>query len=304
MFSLLPVFSRDEPPSDAWLNGTQERQHGAMAETGSCGFTAPRRLTGGVRGGGRSAVHAWRKEAGRRCHGRNRLPEGGREAGNARVEQADRRRHGRNGLNPARSPLHFPPHLHSTAVTSSSPTLHSPRRAAHATQAAEVVGHEERVSRLAKALTAGAAVPLESRINAAIVVEAATSVLGAEARAVLGTADGVMEGLVVLVDEVSHAYAVRVGIQALFALFLALRPVARAWIHDAEAGGGLDAEADRRRAHMEEGGEANDGAHGRRLKRCVEGSGNCWRAVFFYVWDPRLFLPFLQVRGGDSLRYY
>jgi hypothetical protein len=105
-----------------------------------------------------------------------------------------------------------------------------------------------------------------------------------------------MEGLVVLVDEVSHACAVRVGIQALFALFLALRPVARAWIHDAEA--------DRRRAHMEEGREANDGAHGRRLKRCVEGSGKCWRAVFFYVWDPRLFLPFLQVQGGDSLRYY
>jgi hypothetical protein len=140
-------------------------------------------------------------------------------------KQADRRRHGRNGSNPAGSPLCFPPQLHSTVV-SSSLTLHSPCRAAHATQAAEVISHEERVSRL----TFGTAVPLESRINAAAIVEAATSTSGAEVSVVLSAADGVIEGLV---DEASHARAVRVGIRALFTLCLALRPAARAWIHDA-----------------------------------------------------------------------
>jgi hypothetical protein len=145
-------------------------------------------------------------------------------------KQADRRCHGRNGSNPAGPPLCFPPQQHSTTVSSSSLTLHSPCGAAHATQAAEVIGHEERVSRLA----AGTAVPLESRINAAAVVEAATSVSGA----VLSAVDGVIEGLVTLVDEASHARAVRVEIRALFMLCLALRPAARARIHDAEADGG------------------------------------------------------------------
>jgi hypothetical protein len=142
-------------------------------------------------------------------------------------EQANQRRHGWNGSNPTGSPLRFPPHLHSTVVSSSSPTLHSPRRAARATQAAEVVGHEERVSRLAEALAADPAVPLESRINAAAVVEAATSTSGTEAHEVLGAADGIIEGLVALVDEASHARAVHIGIQALFTLFLAFQPTAR-----------------------------------------------------------------------------
>jgi hypothetical protein len=93
-------------------------------------------------------------------------------------------------------------------------------------EAAEVVGRDERVTRLAKALAAGAAAPLESRVNAACVVEAAAS--GAEARAVLGAADGVMEGLVALVDETAHPCAVRVGIRALFALCLARENRARA----------------------------------------------------------------------------
>jgi hypothetical protein len=189
-------------------------------------------------------------------------------------KQADRRCHGRNGSNPAGPPLCFPPQQHSTTVSSSSLTLHSPCRAAHATQAVEVIGHEERVSRL----TAGTAVPLESRINAAAVVEAATSVSGA----VLSAVDGVIEGLVTLVDEASHARAVRVEIRALFMLCLALRPAARARIHDAEA--------DRRRVLMDEGGEADDDAHGRRLERCVKGSEKYWRAVFFYACDPRVFL--------------
>jgi hypothetical protein len=30
------------------------------------------------------------------------------------------------------------------------------------------------------------------------------------------------------------------------------------------------------------------------MTRHTEGSRNCWRAMFFYTWDPRLFLPFLE----------
>ncbi|KAL6899800.1 hypothetical protein ACP4OV_006458 [Aristida adscensionis] len=86
-------------------------------------------------------------------------------------------------------------------------------------EAAEVVGREDRVARLAKVL-AGAG-PLEARVNAGAVVEAAASASGAEARAALGAGDGVMEGLVALVEEKAHARAVRVGIRGLFALCLA-----------------------------------------------------------------------------------
>ncbi|KAL6634195.1 hypothetical protein ACP70R_026866 [Stipagrostis hirtigluma subsp. patula] len=86
-------------------------------------------------------------------------------------------------------------------------------------EAAEVVAREERVTRLAKALAAGPS--LEARVNAGAVVEAAASASGAEARAALGAADGVMEGLVALVEEKAHARAVRVGIRGLFALCLA-----------------------------------------------------------------------------------
>ncbi|TKW39637.1 hypothetical protein SEVIR_1G192600v4 [Setaria viridis] len=86
-------------------------------------------------------------------------------------------------------------------------------------EAAEVVGREERVTRLGKVLAAGG--PLEARVNAGAVVEAAASASGAEARAVLGAAEGVMEGLVALAEEKAHARAVRVGIRGLFALCLA-----------------------------------------------------------------------------------
>jgi hypothetical protein len=86
-------------------------------------------------------------------------------------------------------------------------------------EAAEVVGREERVARLGKVLAAGG--PLEARVNAGAVVEAAASASGAEARAVLGAAEGVMEGLVALAEEKAHARAVRVGIRGLFALCLA-----------------------------------------------------------------------------------
>ncbi|PUZ76022.1 hypothetical protein GQ55_1G257900 [Panicum hallii var. hallii] len=86
-------------------------------------------------------------------------------------------------------------------------------------EAVEVVGREERVARLGKVLAAGG--PLEARVNAGAVVEAAASASGAEARAVLGGAEGVMEGLVALVEEKAHARAVRVGIRGLFALCLA-----------------------------------------------------------------------------------
>ncbi|GJN21273.1 hypothetical protein PR202_gb08737 [Eleusine coracana subsp. coracana] len=93
-------------------------------------------------------------------------------------------------------------------------------------EAAEVVGREDRVARLAKALNGAAS--LEARVNAGAVVEAAASASSAEARAALGGADGVMEGLVALVDEKAHARAVRVGIRALFALCLARENRARA----------------------------------------------------------------------------
>ncbi|KAF8653211.1 hypothetical protein HU200_062666 [Digitaria exilis] len=93
-------------------------------------------------------------------------------------------------------------------------------------EAAEVVGREERVARLGKVLAAGG--PVEARVNAGAVVEAAASSSGAEARAALGAAEGVMEGLVALVEEKSHARAVRVGIRGLFALCLAKENRARA----------------------------------------------------------------------------
>ncbi|EES06938.1 hypothetical protein BDA96_04G184400 [Sorghum bicolor] len=88
-------------------------------------------------------------------------------------------------------------------------------------EAAAVVGREERVARLGKVLAAGVGVPLEARVNAGAVAEAAASASGAEARAVLGAAEGVMDGLVALVEEKANARAVRVGIRALFALCLA-----------------------------------------------------------------------------------
>ncbi|CAL5057823.1 unnamed protein product [Urochloa decumbens] len=97
-------------------------------------------------------------------------------------------------------------------------------------EAAEVVGREERVARLGKVLAAGG--PLEARVNAGAVVEAAASASGAEARAALGAAEGVMEGLIALClcEEKSHgaARAVRVGIRGLFALCLAKENRARA----------------------------------------------------------------------------
>ena len=84
-----------------------------------------------------------------------------------------------------------------------------------------MVRREETVARLGKVLGGGAGVPLEARVNAGAVAEAAASASGAEARAVLGAAEGVMDGLVALVEEKANARAVRVGIRALFALCLA-----------------------------------------------------------------------------------
>ncbi|XP_062217406.1 U-box domain-containing protein 26-like [Phragmites australis] len=87
-------------------------------------------------------------------------------------------------------------------------------------EAVEVVGREERVTRLGKVLAGGPAVSLDARVNAGAVVEAVVSASGAEGRTVLGAADGVMEGLVALVEEKANARAVRVGIRGLFALCL------------------------------------------------------------------------------------
>lgn len=87
-------------------------------------------------------------------------------------------------------------------------------------EAVDVVGREERVTRLGKVL-GSQATTLEAKVNAGAVVEAAAAVSGAEARVVLGAADGVIEGLVALVDEKANARAVRVGIRCLFALCLA-----------------------------------------------------------------------------------
>ncbi|XP_047077012.1 U-box domain-containing protein 26-like [Lolium rigidum] len=89
-------------------------------------------------------------------------------------------------------------------------------------EAAEVVGREERVARLGKVLGSQGTTPLEARVNAGAVVEAAAAVSGADARVVLGAAEGVVEGLVALVeDKANNARAVRVGIRGLFALCLA-----------------------------------------------------------------------------------
>jgi hypothetical protein len=95
-------------------------------------------------------------------------------------------------------------------------------------EAAEVVGREERVARLGKVLGGGG--PLEARVNAGAVVEAVASASGAEARAALGGAEGVMDGLVALAEEekANNARAVRVGVRALFALCLAKENRARA----------------------------------------------------------------------------
>lgn len=87
-------------------------------------------------------------------------------------------------------------------------------------EAVDVVGREDRVTRLAKVL-GSQGTTLEAKVNAGAVVEAAAAVSGAEARVVLGAADGVIEGLVALVDEKANARAVRVGIRGLFALCLA-----------------------------------------------------------------------------------
>ncbi|KAL5207686.1 hypothetical protein ABZP36_032121 [Zizania latifolia] len=86
-------------------------------------------------------------------------------------------------------------------------------------EAVEVVGREERMTRLGK-LLGGQGTTLESKVNAAAVVEAAATASG-KARAVLGAADGIMDGLVALVEEKANARAVRVGIRGLFALCLA-----------------------------------------------------------------------------------
>uniref|UniRef100_A0A0E0K0X7 U-box domain-containing protein n=1 Tax=Oryza punctata TaxID=4537 RepID=A0A0E0K0X7_ORYPU len=88
-------------------------------------------------------------------------------------------------------------------------------------EAVEVVGRRERVARLGELLTTTTTMTLEARVNAGAVVEAAAAVSGADARAVLGAAEGVMEGLVALVEEKANARAVRVGIRGLFALCLA-----------------------------------------------------------------------------------
>ncbi|BAF08999.2 U-box domain-containing protein 25 [Oryza sativa Japonica Group] len=93
-------------------------------------------------------------------------------------------------------------------------------------EAVEVVGRRERVARLGELLVSGegaatTTATLECRVNAGAVVEAVAAVSGADARAVLGAAEGVMEGLVALVEEKAHARAVRVGIRGLFALCLA-----------------------------------------------------------------------------------
>ena len=93
-------------------------------------------------------------------------------------------------------------------------------------EAAEVVAREDRVARLGKLLAAAG--PLEARVNAGAVVEAAALASGAEARALLGAAEGVMDGLVALVEEKAHARAVRVGIRGLFALCLAKENRSRA----------------------------------------------------------------------------
>jgi hypothetical protein len=88
-------------------------------------------------------------------------------------------------------------------------------------EALEVVGREERVTRLGKVL-GSQGTTLEAKVNAGAVVEAAAAVSGADARVVLGSAEGVIEGLVALVEEKgSNARAVRVGIRGLFALCLA-----------------------------------------------------------------------------------
>lgn len=101
-------------------------------------------------------------------------------------------------------------------------------------EAVEVVGREERVTRLGKVL-GGQGTTLEAKVNAGAVVEAAASASGAEARTVLGSAEGVLEGLVALVEEKANARAVRVGIRGLFALCLAKENRPRAVVAGAAA---------------------------------------------------------------------
>ncbi|KAJ0976880.1 hypothetical protein J5N97_012354 [Dioscorea zingiberensis] len=83
-------------------------------------------------------------------------------------------------------------------------------------EAAGVAGRPERVKRLAGWVAEGEA--MEVRIAAAAVIEA---VAVAGGRVGLGAAEGVMEGIVGLVEQRGNSRGVLVGIRALFALCLA-----------------------------------------------------------------------------------
>lgn len=95
-------------------------------------------------------------------------------------------------------------------------------------ESAAVAGRPERLRRLVEVMRGHPA--MEARISAAAVVEAvAAGARSAEARAAVGGTEGVMEGLVALVEEKgSSARAVRVGIRGLFSLCLAKENRARA----------------------------------------------------------------------------
>ncbi|KAG1331093.1 U-box domain-containing protein 25 [Cocos nucifera] len=88
-------------------------------------------------------------------------------------------------------------------------------------ESAEVAGRPERLRRLVEVMREHPA--MEARISAAAVLEAvAAGARSAEARAAVGATEGVMEGLVGLLEEKgSSARAVRAGIRGLFSLCLA-----------------------------------------------------------------------------------
>jgi hypothetical protein len=89
----------------------------------------------------------------------------------------------------------------------------------------DLAAQPNRLNRLSEILMHS--LSLESRINAGAIVEVSAVASGA-ARSALGETDGIIHGLVRLIDEKSNSRAIRVGIRGIFALCLLKENRARA----------------------------------------------------------------------------
>jgi hypothetical protein len=82
---------------------------------------------------------------------------------------------------------------------------------------ADLAARPERLNRLSEILMHS--LSLDARINAGAIVEV-SAVASGTARSALGETDGIIHGLVKLIDEKSNSRAIRVGIRGIFALCL------------------------------------------------------------------------------------